>query len=123
MSGSEISNFNQFVRELEDGQFDVDASEQLQKAVEALNNAVLQDGVRKAKATISCSFELLIDSGNISITGSVTSKLPVKPRGRSIFWSTAKNFLSRENPRQPSLPFSVTNGGRAEIVNLDAKEN
>lgn len=121
---SKINNFSQLVNDLEGGQFNADASEMLQSAIEALTNSVLESGAKKAKAEMALKFEIVLDSGNVFILGSMASKLPVKPRGSSVFWTTKDNLLSKDNPHQPRLPFETINGGKKEVVNFnEAKEN
>lgn len=114
----EIKNFNLLLAELEDGQFNADVSDKMQEVVKALTTSVLESGTKRAKGFLAITLDFTLDSGNMLISGSMASKLPSKPRGRSLFWTTKDNGLSRENPKQPALPFETITGGKKECASL-----
>lgn len=116
---NDIKDFSRILAELEDGQFNVDCSAKLEEALKAINERCIVDGCKAAQATISVGLKITLNSGNIEITADVSSKMPAKPRGRSIFWlSPDGKGVCRENPKQPRLPFDIIKGTR-EVVNYD----
>lgn len=52
--------------------------------------------------TISIGFKLA--DGIVEVTGDFKTALPKARRGRSVFWATPDNNLTRRNPRQFDLP-------------------
>lgn len=114
----EIKDFSRVLWELEDGQFNTDCSNKLEEAIKAMRERCDEDGMRMAKATISVNLSLTLSSGNLVVQANVTSKNPEKPRGNTVFWTTKNNALSRENPKQPRLPFEVV-ANKREVVNYD----
>ncbi len=100
----EILSFSSFVQNLDDGGLHHDLTDALTEVVAALNDArAAGDGKPKASMAIKLSFAL--DGQTIDVTGDFTTKLPKVKRERSVFWTTAKNRLSRSNPKQQALPF------------------
>jgi len=95
-----VSTLSSLLGSLQQGELDADASNQLREIVAALHGA---HGKPKAKMTITLDFEL--DSGVINISGDYAVKLPRRARGRTIFWATPENNLSRQDPRQAEMAF------------------
>lgn len=108
-------SFNQFLSEVEDGELHGDLSKQLRDIVAALHDARAEgNSAPKAKLTITFDFEL--DTDVIEIRGDMKVVVPKKKRGRSIFWATPENNLTRQNPRQHTLPLrDVSSGPSVEI--------
>lgn len=104
----EILSFSSFVQNLDDGGLHHDLTDALTEVVAKLNDA-RQAGDSKPKAELSIKLKFALDGQTIDVTGDFQTKLPKVKRERSVFWTTAKNRLSRSNPKQQSLPFkSVT---------------
>ena len=116
---NDIKDFSRMIGELEDGQFNADCSQQFEKALQSVKERCEIDGAKSATATISVNLKISFVSGKIEVNADVSSKLPAKPRNRSIFWlSEDGKGICRENPKQPRLPFDVI-AGKREVVNYD----
>ncbi|MEO1223353.1 MAG: hypothetical protein AAFX92_03925 [Pseudomonadota bacterium] len=98
-----IRSLPQFIAMLEDGDFADDGAKELEKINAALKQASNAQG--KGVAKLNLGIEFKIDrNGVVEIKGTMTTKLPDKPRSRTIAWTTPDNFLSPQNPNQPNLP-------------------
>lgn len=73
--------------------------------IEHLENLHINEGVRKAKGTLTLKIVLDRDDGVYKITVEPSTKLPKAALPPAIFWATPGNGLSLENPRQSKLPF------------------
>ena len=114
-----IKDFSRVISELEQGQFNADCSQQLEKALQALRERCDMDGVKSASASIDVKLKIIFESGNIEVRAEVNSKLPAKPRNRSIFWLAKDGKgICLENPAQPRLPFTVVSQKR-EVVDYN----
>lgn len=105
---NEIYNFSQLIANHEDGLLNTDLSHQVRDIIAALNQHVIDHG-GKPSATLSIKLNFKLDSNSIEVTASTGSNLPKEVRGKTIYWSTSGNVLTRQNPRQHSLPFRDVN--------------
>lgn len=101
MTDQTIRSFAQLLGALEDGQLHTDLTTALTDAVAGIQDA-LRDGA-KPKAKLVLTLDLRVDKGVIEIDGDYKVTLPKAERGRSIFWATPENMLSRSNPRQADM--------------------
>lgn len=95
--------FSQFLAEIEDGDFQAELTEALREAVAALSDRVKAQG-GKPRAKIKIDIALAHESGTIEVKADFKAELPKPARGRSIFWATPDNALSKSDPRQQRLP-------------------
>ena len=100
----EIASFAQFVQNLDEGGLHHDLTTEITTIVEELNDA-RQAGASNPKASLPIKLSVSLDGQTIDVVGDFTTKLPKVKRERSVFWTTAKNKLSRSNPTQQNLPF------------------
>lgn len=100
----ELYNFSQLIGAHEDGALNADLSTKLTEAIAALNQQFIDHG-GKPCASITLKINLKLDSGAIEIVAATSETLPKESRGKTIYWSTAGNLLTRKNPRQQELPF------------------
>lgn len=97
-------SFAQFLAQVEDGRLHGDLSDGIRELIEKLHDAAVNSG-GMAKGKISVSFDFLLKGGVVEVTADFALKAPKLARGRSIFWATPENNLTRRNPAQPDLPF------------------
>lgn len=100
---STARNFAQVLAAIEDGHFHGDLSDKLRDVVGDLENAAMQRG-GKAAGTLTLTLKLSLEGGIMEISGDISTKVPKPKRGRSIFYVTPENNLSRRDPKQPDLP-------------------
>lgn len=91
-----------FVRSLEDGQFDADAYAAIKKLSAALTATAMSNGGKaKGKVTISLDFE---QEGSVTqIKAAFKVALPEARRPKSVMWKTDDNRLSRSRPGHGEL--------------------
>ena len=100
----EIVSFSSFISNLDEGGLHHDLTAALVDIVAGLNDA-RENGTANPKAGMTVKLSFSLDGQTIDVVGDFTTKLPKVQRERSVFWTTAKNRLSRSNPKQQSLPF------------------
>jgi hypothetical protein len=97
-----VRSFSAFLGVLEDGAFHADLTRHLQEAVAEMQNAVLDRG-GKPRAKLRLDLNLKLEAGIVEVTGDFKVTLPKAERGRTVFWATPENNLSRSNPRQADM--------------------
>ena len=107
-----------FIRSLEDGQFDADAYAAIKKLSAALKaTAMTQGGKAKGKVTIALDFEQ--EGAVTAIKASFKVATPEGRRPKSIMWSTDDNRLSRSRPGQSEL-FGIRDvSGASDLRDVD----
>lgn len=98
-----IRDFATFLRLVEDGQLSTDLSTELEDLVAEMQDAAAGQTPTKGKITISLDLKFDPKSGMFEVAGDYKLSKPKAPRGRSIFWATAGNLLTRFNPRQADM--------------------
>lgn len=96
-----LRNFGAFFAALEDGRFNRDVSDAFRELIGTLTD----HPSGKAKGFLTFTIAFIADDGIVEATGDYKVKAPKLARGRSVFWATPENNLSRRNPNQPDLPF------------------
>lgn len=96
-------NFAQLISSMEDGRLHGDISDAQRDLIGDLNNIASMN--RKAKGSITITLEYAIEDGVVEVRGDFKTKAPKLPRGKSIFFATPDNNLTRSDPKQPSLEF------------------
>lgn len=92
-----------FVRMVEDGQFDADVTHDMREMAAELENMFMAQG-GKLKATITLKFDLTREiDGYYLIAGTHSIKLPKVNRKRSLAWLTQDNLFTPQMPNQGSL--------------------
>lgn len=99
---STCRTIGQFIQALNDGDFAGDASTELKDLVASLSNCAMENG-GKAKGRLTLTFDFALDKGSLDVTADLAVKTPKLARGRSVFWATPDNFLTRRNPRQVEM--------------------
>jgi hypothetical protein len=109
--------FGQFLAEHEDGRFHASLTKQWEDFLAELHEAAsLRGGEAKGKMTLA--FEFSLDGGLVEVSADVATKTPKLKRGKSVFWLTPENHLSRQNPNQPELPLRDVTASAAAARNL-----
>lgn len=101
--------------EMNEGETNAELSETLQQlSLECA--AIAAASMRTVKAAISVTFALSVDEkGAASIVPDIRTKRPARSRGTARFYvDPTKGHLVRNDPKQPPLPFTEIQGGRAE---------
>lgn len=97
-------SFTRFFENVAEGCANVDAAVELQQLVGKLKeHAVATRDVAKGELTIKLSFKC-DDTGVVGVGYDIKTKEPPKRRRASVFWTTAGNNLTVDNPRQQELP-------------------
>jgi len=104
----QVRSFGTFIAEVEDGELHADLSRALQNLIGELHEGRAV-GQARATGTLTIKFDFVLADGVVEVRADIASKTPKRPRGRSIFWATPENNLTRRNPRQPDLPFRDVN--------------
>lgn len=93
--------FGTLLGEVEDGRLHAELTDKLRDLVASLSE--IPGG--KGSGSLSVTLTLKMDQGIVEIVPEVKLKTPKAARGRSLFWATPENNLTRNNPNQPDLPF------------------
>lgn len=89
-----------FVRMIEDGQFDADVTYDMREMATEIENMFQAHG-GKLKATVDIKIELTREvDGFYLISAKHKIKLPEQPRKRSVAWLTEENLFTPNMPRQ-----------------------
>ena len=113
-AASTARTFAIFLAEIEDGRLHGDLTDALTDLVQSLRDAAARTG--KSVGKLDINFTLKFDGEIIEVVADYKAKAPKLARGRSIFWATPDNNLTKRNPAQPDLPFrdvSVPRAGSA----------
>lgn len=98
--------FGEFVRMINDGQFDSDVMHDLQNAAADLQDmAAAQGGKAKGKLTITVDIEVEGDQSEciIYLRGAHKIAIPTQKRSRSVVWTDEHNNFTANKPRQGQL--------------------
>lgn len=96
------NTLGEFIRSLEDGQFDADCYEQIKDLSAALaEHAWRNGGKSKGKATITLDFNQ--DGGVTEIKANFKVSKPEDRRPKSVMWRTEDNRFTRTQPNQQQL--------------------
>jgi hypothetical protein len=104
MSPHDTRTVGQLLSEIDDGDFHNELCEQLRDLVAALSmDAGGKRGASKGALTITLAFSA--EGRSIEVRGDLKVAKPKPQRGKSLFFVTADNHLSRRDPNQNDLPF------------------
>ncbi len=92
----------EFIRSLEDGQFDADCYEALKDLAATLCDVAFQAG-GKAKAKFTITLDFVQEGGVTAIKSAFKSSLPPDVRAKSILFLTPDNRFTRVRPGQHEL--------------------
>lgn len=109
---SATRTFSQVLGAIEDGVFHQEATEKLRDLIAQLHD-VARDQGGKPSGSLSMDFKLTLDSGVVEVVADLKVKTPKSQRGKTIFWATPENHLTKRNPRQTELFRDVTPGAGA----------
>ena len=113
------STLGEFVRSLEDGQFDADCYQEIKDLSAKLQEHAWRNGGKaKGKATITLDFNQ--DGGITEIKASFKIAKPEDRRPKSVMWSTEDNRFTRTQPNQGQLLGirDVSSGGSARTRDI-----
>ena len=91
-----------FIRSLEDGQFDSDAFEALRELAAAMQEHAWRNG-GKSKGKLTISVDFVQDGGVTQMKSAFKVSLPELPRAKSIMWLTPDNRFTRSRPGQHEM--------------------
>lgn len=108
------NTLGEFVRTLEDGQFDADCYEAIKDLSHDLQqHAWANGGKSKGKVTITLDFTQ--DGGVTEIRSGFKISKPAGHRAKSIMWSTEDNRLTRVRPGQTEM-FGIRDASSAGAI-------
>jgi hypothetical protein len=96
------NTLGEFVRTLEDGQFDADCYSEITQLGAALTEHAWQNG-GKAKGKVTITLEFAQEGGITEIKSSFKVAGPVERRPKSVLWQTEDNRFTRTRPGQHQL--------------------
>lgn len=107
------NTLGEFVRTLEDGQFDADCYEAIKDLNAKLNEAAWASGGRsKGKVTITLDFAQ--EGGITEIRSAFKVTAPTDKRAKSVLWQTEDHRLTRTRPGQQQL-FGIRDVGGSPL--------
>ncbi len=107
--------FAVLVQQIDDGMLHAELSEVVQEiSGELSKHAINTGGVAKGSITLTLNLSAKAN-GTVSVEADVKTKRPKAKRPGSVFWLTAGDNLSPENPRQTKLPLR-------EVPRAEARE-
>lgn len=92
----------EFIRGLEDGQFDADAYEALRELAAAMQEHAWRNG-GKSKGKLTITVDFTQDGGVTQMKSAFKTSPPELPRAKSIMWLTEDNRFTRSRPGQNEL--------------------
>lgn len=111
----ELNSFSQFIAQVDEGGLHHDLSVEVENIVAALNDAK-HAGAKSPGAKLAINLAFKLDGQVIEVVGDFKTTLPKMKREKSVFWATARNRLTRNNPKQQRLPFrDITTSQNEEI--------
>lgn len=96
------NTLGEFIRSLEDGQFDADAYAAIKRLSAALKSTAMTNG-GKAKGKVTIALDFAQEGSVTAIKATFKVAQPEAPRPKSIMWTTDDNRLSRSRPGQNEL--------------------
>jgi len=111
MSGT--TNYRDVLSRLVDGGFVDEASEEMQKVVDAITTRAEQTrGTSSGEIKVTLKLKASAN-GVVEIVPEVAAKMPKIARAASIFWSDKDGALTHKNPKQVELPLRDVSGAVA----------
>ena len=96
------NTLGEFIRSLEDGQFDADCYEAVKELSAALNAHAWSNG-GKARGKVSITLDFAQEGGITEIKTSFKVTQPEAKRPKSIMWTTEDHRFTRTRPGQQQL--------------------
>jgi hypothetical protein len=96
------NTLGEFVRTLEDGQFDADCYEAVKALSAALHEHAWANG-GKAKGKVSITLDFIQDGGVTEIKAAFKVTSPEARRAKSILWATEDHRFTRTRPGQKEM--------------------
>lgn len=112
------TTFLTFLAELDEGRFAYDLTEKLEGLVAECRALAQMQGTKpKGSLTIEIKLEGLPGGKLLSVSGSMKTKQPTRPKAPATFWPTKHNGLSAQNPDQLKIPgMDVTGAGARALT-------
>lgn len=96
------NTLGEFVRTLEDGQFDADCYEAIKSLSAKLNEAAWTSGGR-AKGKVTITLDIAQEGGVTEIKSAYKVTEPADRRAKSVLWTTEDHRFTRTRPGQQQL--------------------
>jgi hypothetical protein len=78
-----------------------DLTIEIEKVLKAVQDAAGPKTAAKGNVTLKLNFE--VSGVNLTIDAEITSKVPKRPRGKSMYFLTGDGEISTEHPQQPDM--------------------
>jgi len=98
-----LRSFTQFMTSLNYGKTHDELTDKVQEIVADLSE-YRGDFGGKPKAKLIITLDFSLDDHLVEVSPTIKTKLPDRPKGKSMYFVTPENRLSREDPRQHKLP-------------------
>lgn len=112
MSPHDARTPGQLLAEIDDGEFHNELTEKLRDLVAALAMESGNRGAAKGSLAITLSFSA--EGRAIEVRGDLKVTAPKPKRGKSLFFVTPDNHLTRRDPMQRDLPFRDVSAAERE---------
>jgi hypothetical protein len=109
-----IRAFSQLLSMIEDGKLHGDLSTEIEDLVAQMQDASAGGRDTSGKITITIDLKYDAKAQMFEILGDFKIKPPTEKRGKSVFWATPDNQLTRFNPRQQDMFLRDANNGKAD---------
>ena len=96
------NTFADFVRFLEDGQFDAELSNALQELNTEMSHVAIESG-GKAKGKLTLTLDFALEGKVFTISSKHKVDVPEPKRPKSVMWSTQDGRFTPSNPQQGQL--------------------
>lgn len=96
------NTMGEFVRSLEDGQFDADCYEAIKELSVAMHEHAWANG-GKSKGKVSITLDFTQEGGVVEIKANFKVAQPEHKRPKSIMWTTEDHRMTRTRPGQQQL--------------------
>lgn len=103
MSDKNLNSFNQFLSSVDYGNVHDQLTEKLQAVVADLTQHKIDFG-GKPKGSLTLKLDFVLDDKLMEVHPDIKTKTPEAKHGKSMYFVTQDNKLSREDPRQHKLP-------------------
>lgn len=99
---SACNTLAEFIRSLEDGQFDADCYQQLKELAAQMNDHAWNNG-GKAKGKVSITLDFIQEGTVVEIKSGFKITPPADRRPKSVMWTTEDHRFTRTRPGQREL--------------------
>lgn len=80
-----------------------EANEKFEQVLTELNDQSIESPKKKLKGKVTITLDIMVENGIATVTAEATNKLPKRPPGAAIFWTTQDGALTTQHPQQNDM--------------------